>query len=431
MRTKALTDQTYDVLYEELLEAVGIEELDMVKYSLSQVGFLRPTDLVNKQVAISNNNLFYLCNSLPAVSSSYIPSGDLINSYALFLDYLVPKAMSNDQMVQQTALIHKKNEIENQIHRIIPKKNSESKNMNIASLLEKIKAHENNIAQIIKSGSTVISNIVNPDPSLTTARASVSFLTGARKIDGKNSYNMPVNTNPPEPLDSYSPGYEIMGLNAIWSRWKKNKNSNHYPHIITISNTKTSKKKKKAHILPVSTLKVTYGSGTTGRSLNTTEKDYEINEIRAAFSGLGNFLVKPVNWLYPSFFKSTSYTLLPEAPGFFQKGGALEAITFSLLLGYNLNISIRMEKKTYENLNNLIGTSGKTSDLKITISKFQFTVTGSRKDTTLKVINETQTIQLSPMNAGLPNLLGVISKKTTPFIQGTESWDDSPVSKPI
>lgn len=355
-----ITKNAYDVLYKKILGALGIDNLQEEGYNLSEAGFLRLVDLNNSNVAISNNNLYYLCNDTPSMNASYVPSGDLISSYSIFLNSLVP-----------------------------------------------IKSNQN---------STQV-------PSITEAMGAVSFLTGARNISSSTIYNMPVNTNPPIGSNRYLPYYKLIGLKELMPIWENNQEQKIFPYTINvleaIQNAGLTSLEEQCQLELISNeMKASQGA-------STKPLVFSVYSIEAKFSGLGNLQVRPINWFFPSFFRNKQYTLRSNAPNFFEENGSLETVVTSLLLGYNLDVKIVLSEESFTNFSNTVRTINKETNASLSVDRLKFNISGSNKDTQIKKVVGENTVHLTPVAIHLPNLLGVITKKTKPFINGTGTFFDS------
>ena len=432
MEIKTLSDRCYDNLYMELLKATRINKLDASKYNLAEVGFLRTVDIINKNKDISNNNLYYLCNNIPAVSTSYIPSGDLINSYSLFLNHLIPTNISKENKVAHAMLSSQKIEIEKQITNLVKevRRKGDTKKFDankkytdtIHGLLKSMRKHEARIGQIVntKMKTNQHVNSKNPNSLLYEALAAVSFLTGARKINGENIFNMPVNTDPQLVNHSYSPRYKIIGLSEVLPKWQEKSSRGEYTYKIKVTTSSKAKNTDKE----ISKLKIFRFDEPNNKKKKTNldSEEFNLYEVDMSFSGLGVFPVSPVNWFEPTFFKQKEFSLLPNSPNFFGHKGSLEAIPISLLLGFNLDLQIKISSKEFKNFNKTIDNLKSASNLGLSVGRYEFIVSGSKKNTNVKKNSESGTIHLSLANSNLPNLLGVISKKVMPYIISDDEW---------
>ncbi len=364
MSFENVSTNSYDILYQKILEMLGIVNLTQEGYNLSEVGFLQFSDLANANEAVSNENLYYLCNNTPLLSSSYVPNGDLITSYALFLNNLSPAS-------------------------------KQSKTNGVISISE--------------------------------AKNVVSFLTGARNRSVKNNYNMPVNSIPISGKDSYLPYYKLMGLKEALPIWEENQNQSKYPYNISVLGVLENGNKVdggiELAIEDYSKLKLS-SPVLTKKTENSNDEslEFSVYEIHAKFSGLGNFKVAPVNWFFPSFFKNKAYSLLPNSPDFFGINGSLSAVVTSLLLGYNLEVKIMLTEESFKNFSDVISKISKSTKASISVGKLNFDISGVDKNTRIEKVKEQNTMYLTPIDIHLPNLLGVISKSTQDYIQGNQPF---------
>ncbi|WP_375578689.1 hypothetical protein ABWH96_16910 [Marivirga tractuosa] len=203
-----------DKLYEGILEYLKLEDGKMAEYAFAQSGFLLSVNLFSNQKPIVNQEVFDIGNSIPEDNLSYIPSGDFITSYSLFLNHLVPSHLSSDKkdnyqkavlakIAAEKAFAERENPIQSGLRKQKSNVNPESENDLKQNYLEKIKQAESVVHNLLKQHQPIQRRSIplnkaigSQVPTLSQAMAEVSFITGARKIEGPNLYNMEVNSAP-------------------------------------------------------------------------------------------------------------------------------------------------------------------------------------------------------------------------------------------
>lgn len=402
-----MSDFTYDILFQSILNSLKIGKLNRNVFNVSQIGFLRTIDIVNKIPAIRNQELERVCNSICDWVTAYVPNGDLVNSYALFLNYLNPNTTEVVADSIKKNNFHKR-QLENKLMQLIKQHRNEIENNRSKGFINKDNSNAfwksiNRLLQELKETETTYTESAGQGfISVEQAKREVSFLTGARKIDGSNDYNMICSEN--SPLDKmYLPAYKILAFDDEFKKWKENKRESNYVHEINLTNNS---------ITPIKKIRLSlYGYGIK-ESNKLHVHVLQHTRICAKFSGLGNFKVEPVNWFHSDFFKDKNFNLDIDAPDFFSKGSALHSTPISLLLGFNIKIEIHLNSDSFKNLNNAISRKGSLNKKVLSIGNNEFCFSGKGKNVIITKNLSEEVIIIEPFSSGLPSLLGVISEKT-------------------
>lgn len=413
----SILTQTYDALYTTILKALNLDKLNPQEFLFSENGFLSGVDIMNTNQAISNNNIYRIGNAIPADSISYAPAGDLITSYALFLDNLIPDNLDKTTKDNYSTSIQNKIKLDNEITKL---KSSEDNNKlesdtRYANLLAQLQATMNNL----HSMNNALLGLSTDDEAdkdqaspLFTAMGMVSYLSGARKIDGANKYNMKVQPNSDPGSQTYSPKYEIANLSSFFSDWLKFANKNYYPYAFDIDSN-----------APIQKITTPLGDqessfGIVPQLTDYTQSGMTIGEykIKAQLTGLVNVPVQPVYWFEPQFFRMEGYSLRKDAPAFFGKGGSLQLVPIQVILGYNVALKYELTESGFKTIQQALSELSGDKDSGFAIGSLQIFPQGNRKNFEVKTSEENNTLSLKPVNNGIPLLLGTISRRTDYYI---------------
>ncbi|WP_020537868.1 hypothetical protein [Lewinella cohaerens] len=432
-------DRLNDQIVNYLIDHDNLE-FDAIKFGISFSGFYLTTDLTNSNEAIINEAIFNIGNNLPRWSSSYAPAGDLINSYAIFLDNLVPTDMPSFQKATYRELRDTKLELQNKLMDLLSKNKPGTRSLSpaVSKLIAQLEQAEETAKTILRSVTSIkpIVDVLNSllptskstqaTPSLIEALGMVSFITGARVLTEKNIYNMPVNTYPPSSSNSYSPKYVIEGFDAVFTKWKDIATKGLFPITIQATDATADESWGLGAFTPMATLQdallLVNLDDTGSRSLSEPEEEIPAGHYTATakFSGLGAFPIKPGIWFEEAFFEQTQYELLSGAPNFFADDGSLALIPTKVILAYNFTLEIGLTKAKYDSLKNKVTSRSPDAALGLVLGSANLILSGPQKNVNINFLNETSAaIEISPLNNNVPNLLGVVSQKSKNIISFT------------
>lgn len=410
-----------DKLYKGILDYLKLEDGNMAAYAFAQSGFLLSINLFSHQQPIVNQEVFEIGNSIPENNLSYIPNGDFITSYSLFLNHLVPSHLPPDEkenykraalakIEAEKAFAERENTTPIRMRSQKFKGNPESgKDLN-QNFLQKIKQAENVVHKLLKKhqpiqrrSTTFNKAKLSQVPTLSQAMAEVSFITGARKIDGLNLYNMEVNSDPPKKIGSYAPRFEADVPKDLYQKWAYNEKNNIFPYEILASS------QDPLYINDNSSPSFRKGAKSHHFSMGTYQ-------IQAKFSGLEKVDLHPVNWFYPEFFIQNGYHLMETSPDYFGNNGILENIPSSIVLAFNVKMEIGFTKDGFDAFDNALARTKNKEGQKLSLGPIDIVPQGKQQNFNISQIHEANAIVLDTQQIKSANLVGVYSRKVSNYI---------------
>lgn len=427
------SEKLLEKLYSGILGYLKLEDIDMDAYAFAQSGFLLNVNLFNNQQPIVNKEVFEVGNSIPENSLSYIPNGDFITSYSLFLNHLMPSGLLPEVEKRYQELALKKIAWEKAfvecnktaLSRSTDLKsngsNSRRNDTNGENLLQKIIESEIEINKLLQTHDSKLkrstsSNIAKASqlPILSQAMAEVSFITGARKIEGLNSYNMEVNSNPPKKIGSYAPRFETNIPADLYQKWVYNAENNIFPYEICVSSQESI-----CIIQNNSESSQQFRKVTKGKQL--TMEPYQ---IKAKFSGLEKVDLGPVNWFHPEFFIQKGYQLIPDSPKYFGSDGFLENIPSSIIIAYNVQIKIEFTEEGFNAFDLALTQTKNKGAHALSLGSLSIIPSGKQKNFNITKNHETNSVKLDTKLLKSANLIGVYSRNASNYIAKPEAgWN--------
>lgn len=399
-------EQSISKFFDEIILLLAPPNMDFTNYVLSFSGFISLTNVLDENELVRNNTIFNLGNNLPALSASYTPKGDLITSYSIFLDYLVPNTFNENQKNIHTNYIKQKHFFESQIvNSTKPSftKNFQSPNLavnanvqftTIDNLLQELGNIESKIQELHNNGSNFKSSRMESNQDIGYFRAAVSFITGARNLTDPNIYNMAV-----LPIDNYKPKYIVPYNAQLLTNWKNDAVKYNFPYIINTQLSYDSLDNNLKKILP-------------NESQNIGSK------IFSNFSGLKMISISPGEWFEPAFFKSQGYSLQNGAPDFFGNEEIIGAIPQFIIIGYNMVLKIFFTAEDASAVKNALDDGHQNNRIGDIVKKSTINLNEALIPNIISYYHETNSIEISLTG---PILVGVISKKTKSFITSSDS----------
>jgi len=404
-------------LYLGILQYLNLQDTDMNKFAFAQSGFLINVNLFNDHQPIVNHEIFSIGNAIPDNNLTYIPNGDFITSYSLLLNHLVPSELStfNQESYLQASLA--KAASEKAIEVMIDNASDKIANQSLQNNLNQIsnfRSPLNRLHQNLKQSEQTVYSLLPSQRSLNTAHiptlseamAEVSFLTGARKIDGLNKYNMEVNSDPPKPIGSYAPNFKMDMPPDLFTKWQ----SNVINDVLACEINVTSQ----------DPLIIIDNYSSTIQSLSTNKEGPQTHmgtyHIDAKFSGLKQIKLYPINWFHPEFFIHDGYELMSSAPTYFGANGILENIPTSLIIAYNVQMKIAFTPEGFNSFNNALDNAINIKSQALSLGPIKIIPHGDLKNFNITKHIETNTISLEPQDVKATSLVGIYSRRVSNYI---------------
>ncbi|BAY23376.1 hypothetical protein NIES2100_31410 [Calothrix sp. NIES-2100] len=360
-------------------------------------------DFANKDVGVSNRNIYNLGNSVPAWSRNYIPKSDFLTSYRLFLDCidLTPNTDSNKNKFSYNARENLDKFYVNLINAY--DKDNIPKN---SVFIKKIE-HEIHKIKYNKYGS--VYQIIEE------ARQKCNLALNSSQ---QNLYNMPVSItfSPPAgsqgvsepPVKTFMPAYFLSGFLKRYEEWQSlSVNSKKEVSIIIDNDTQSicwNQEKYRSIIFPESAI--------TLNKVSQKEQDCKIKflKMKVEFTGLGIFQIKPGDWFDPSIVMMFKDRLIKGSPLFFGQNGLMGLLPSNVVIGFEPSITILFDKQHYtavkEAYNDYINQLGsktyfKKIDISSLIGNYKAVVSFDDESHLIKIV----------INSTVPVMLALISTK--------------------
>ncbi|WP_347921754.1 hypothetical protein [Pontimicrobium sp. SW4] len=445
------SEQVWAKFYEKLVQT-AVPNFDKTKQVVSVSGTTLSADIVNADPDISNANIYNIGNLLPAASASYAPGGDLITSYALFLQNIdlggntdpalvakinvasanVNSNQSNFTKVQSEAYTQYSTykttinpgytgDFDTWANANYPVYASAKSSLNGA-----IADYDGLMVEAHGAGYSIIE----------AAEAAVSSITGAKSLTSKNSYNMPVKVgsvapaggtpvlpgqDPAAPVSSltstFRPAFSVGGgLNKVLSAWQTESVNKNFPVSFSLSgnfadgNYRDFGWSEAVSASYRSWFSVKVNQQASYQSVNQDWKQSSF-DCKISFNGVQSFPINPsANWFSSGIIQNFKDKLLKSSPQFFGDGGSLNIIPSSIILGYGLKITITVDNASYTSLKTAFQQSASVS---VGIGPFSFSGSeSSHLNTSSFTYNDdSNTIEINPGPTNVPFLLGVVSNK--------------------
>ncbi|ARV05241.1 hypothetical protein BTO04_00390 [Polaribacter sp. SA4-10] len=424
-----------DQLYSGIIDFLKLEDVNMDAYDLAQSGFLMNVNLLNDQKPIVNQEIFDIGNSLPEDNLSYIPNGDLITSYSLFLNNLIPTDLPSDvkesyqkavleKVASEKAFIELKNiSSDKSIFKKPGSSSSRSNDFKVQNqnLVQNIEQWENAVYNVLKNYKPIVKRSAFSSlaqsiqlPTLSEAMSEVSFITGARNIEHLNSYNMKVNSDPPKKDCTYSAKFGANVPAGLYDEWIYNANNNIFPCVIKASSEEP--------------MYINYDTSESSQSFRRKTKGERITmetyQIEAKFSGLDKADLYPIEWFHPEFFLQNGYELISSSPKYFGVDGILENIPTSIILAYNVQIKIEFTKGGFDTFNDALAKTKKKEGFELSLGSIGIFPQGKQQNFNITPVPKTNTIVLDTQQLKTPNLVGVYSRKVSNYIENSgNGWN--------
>lgn len=444
------SDQVWAEFFANLVKT-AVPNFDSKTQAVSIAGTTLSADVANPDPDISNASIYNIGNLLPAQGPTYAPSGDLITSYALFLQNINLGGDSNPALKPE-------------INRA-----SEAVNTNQANFIKvqgtAIKAFQDYkaITPDYSGGFAAYVNAFYPTydaakqslsgalstynallvkeygagyATIQNAESAVSFITGARSITGKNVYNMNVKVGTVAPSGSstvlpgqdpaaaassltstFRPAFSLGGdLPTVIQSWQGASVANQFPTSINLTANSSSSnysdfgwsEQVKASYRSWFSVKVSQEASYNAVKLDMAQSSFD---CKVSFNGLQTFPINAdANWFQSGIIQNYKDKLLSTSPNFFKADGSLYVVPSSIILAYGLKISIKVNNASYNSLKTAFQ---QKASISVGVGPFNFSGSESSHLNTSSFTydDNSTTITIAPKNTNVPFLLGVVSNK--------------------
>jgi hypothetical protein len=445
------TMDVWQKFYQSLAEVVaGPGAFDSKTQAISFAGNTLLIDVADADPAISNMNIFYCGNVLPAWSPHYTPQGGLLSTYTTFLDNINLGGDTNPNLQSQINLAasamnaSQTNFIAVQGQAITAWQQAKQINPGIDfntfvqqqfptyiqaknDLLGKTSAWQSLMVQAYGAGYTVIVN----------ARNKCSSTAGAAAIDMQNSYNMAVKSGSTAPagsgpavlpgqspppavstlVSSFAPAYGLEAFTTIYQEWQANSVSgtqNFGP--ITVTGTSQAQQwdsygwsaAAAASFSDFFTFSAQGSASSQTQTLNTQGSQFSIS---VKFTGLATVPINPGQWYDGGIVETYKNQLLASAPQFFGEGGSMGLLPTDLIIGFEPTITMQMENSDYSSYKSTFQaqTTASVNIGPFSIGSASYSTYSDKESVSFD--DESNTVVIGPVKSTLPLLLGVISTK--------------------
>lgn len=412
-------------------------------------------DLANSDPGVSNYNIYQIGNVVPANSPAYAPAGGLVTSYATFLDWVQLQGDVNPNLQSQINLAAGNlTTAENNFLTVQTNAFTAWANFKTASgssvafstwAVQNYPVYQSAYNALIgaqSSYSQLLNQAYGPGYSeLQAARNKVGVQGGAADITLQNPYNMvadlvtiappgsgsspvlPGQTPPPSPqtlVSTFVPSYTLEAFGAKYSEWQTASVQGKNNAGGTITVTAASETFDYSEFGWNASVDASWlgdffeigGSGSSSGqrvSINTTSSNFSLS---VAFTGFGVFSISPgLWWDNASLIDLYKNSLRTGAPDFFGPTGALARLPYSIVVGFEPTITLKMEASDYSNVKNTWQAQASVSIGvgPFTLGSASVSTYGTKQN--IKWDDASATVTIGPVTSTLPILLGVMSQQ--------------------
>ncbi len=444
------SEQVWAKFFEDLVQT-AVPNFDSDTQAVSIAGTTLSADLANADPEISNANIYNIGNLLPAQGPTYAPAGDLITSYALFLQNIdlggdtnpalqteinsaaaeVSANQNNFDKVQKEAVAAYTDY--KTINPDFDQGFSEYANANYPTF----NAAKNSLTAAVTRYNGLLTKAYGPGyATIQNAESAVSFISGARSISGKNVYNMNVKVgtvapsgstqvlpgqDPAAPLSTltktFRPAFSLGGnLPGVLKSWQQASVEETFPVSFSLSGDFSNgnyrdfgwSEQAKASYRSWFSVKVSQEASYESVKVDLNASSFDCT---ISFNGLQTFPINAdSNWFQSGIIQNYKDKLDKNSPKFFGDGGSLYVVPSSVILAYGLKITIKVDNASYNSLKTAFQQHASVS---VGVGPFSFSGSESSHLNTSSFTYDadSNSISIEPKNTNIPFLLGVINNK--------------------
>lgn len=419
---------------------------------VSFAGTSRYVDLGNNNPQIINGNIYYLGNIIPNDSPMYSSGSTLFDQYSLFLNCIKLNEDLNPNLNNVMNIATQELNQSSATLRSVQTKaiaawttykvidpNITFSQYAQTQYQEYLTALNDYIGKNTRLNELLIQRYGAAYQVINNARNLVSS-NAAGAITQENAYNMPVQYSsyidgsatvnigddpskgtPTSSSTSYVPRYNVPDFSNIYQQWQLNSTSGQRAGTVSVSSSSTDNDWSKTNWtaaadgnFPIGDFLSLSASTSTSSEKTSLNVNTDAFSLKVSFTGLATVPIYQGPWFELGMIKAYKNSIDPtrsQGIDFFSPNGSLTMVPSTLILGFEPEITLTLEKTDYEKTTSYFHSEGSAG---INIGPFRIGGgSGSyTKETTDIHFDDTKSqVYVAPIKSSLPMLLGVVSSK--------------------